>query len=68
MAPLRSGICFSIRSVQLKKAITDGMEGDLVNDPNSVFNGQRMVNGWKNSGLRGHYDVDPKRMVAAAAS
>ena len=44
------------------------MEGDLVNDPNSVFNGQRMVNGWKNSGLRGHYDVDPKRMVAAAAS
>ena len=43
--------------------ITDGMEGDLVNDPNSVFNGQRMVNGWKNSGLPWTYDVDPKRMV-----
>jgi rhodanese-related sulfurtransferase len=43
--------------------IMDGMEGDLVNDPNSVFNGQRMVNGWKNSGLPWTYDVDPKRMI-----
>jgi hypothetical protein len=32
-------------------------------DTNSVFRGQRMVNGWKNSGLPWTYDVDPKRMV-----
>ena len=31
--------------------ITDGFEGDLVDDPNSIFHGQRLVNGWKNSGL-----------------
>ena len=43
--------------------ISDGMEGDLVTDTNSVFRGQRMVNGWKNSGLPWTYDVDPKRMV-----
>ena len=43
--------------------ITDGMEGDLVQDPNSVFYGQRLVNGWKNSGLPWTYQVDPKRMV-----
>jgi rhodanese-related sulfurtransferase len=43
--------------------ITDGFEGDLVDDPNSVFHGQRLVNGWKNSGLPWTYDVDPKRML-----
>jgi len=43
--------------------ISDGMEGDLVDDPRSVFQGQRMVNGWKNSGLPWTYNVDPKRMI-----
>lgn len=43
--------------------ITDGMEGDVVKDPDSVFDGQRLVNGWKNSGLPWTYDVDPVRMV-----
>jgi rhodanese-related sulfurtransferase len=43
--------------------ITDGMEGDAVNDPDSVFNGQRLVNGWKNSGLPWTYKIDPERMV-----
>jgi rhodanese-related sulfurtransferase len=43
--------------------ITDGMEGDTVNDPDSVFRGQRLVNGWKNSGLPWTYDVNPARMV-----
>ena len=43
--------------------ITDGMEGDAVKDPNSVFNGQRLVNGWKNSGLPWTYDANPDRMV-----
>jgi rhodanese-related sulfurtransferase len=43
--------------------ITDGMEGDAVKDPDSVFNGQRLVNGWKNSGLPWTYKIDPERMV-----
>jgi rhodanese-related sulfurtransferase len=46
--------------------ITDGMEGDAVKDPESVFRGQRMVNGWKNAGLPWTYDVDPARMVLPA--
>ena len=47
-------------------SITDGMEGDSVKDPDSVFVGQRMVNGWKNSGLPWTYRVDPDRMVLPA--
>jgi rhodanese-related sulfurtransferase len=43
--------------------ITDGMEGDVVKDPDSVFHGQRLVNGWKNSGLPWTYHIDPVRMV-----
>jgi len=43
--------------------ITDGMEGDAVTDPNSVFLGQRLVNGWKNSGLPWTYKLTPDRMV-----
>lgn len=43
--------------------ITDGMEGDDVKDPGSVFRGQRLVNGWKNSGLPWTYEIDPARMV-----
>ncbi len=46
--------------------ITDGMEGDSVKDPDSVFNGKRLVNGWKNSGLPWTYRVDPERMVLPA--
>jgi rhodanese-related sulfurtransferase len=43
--------------------ITDGVEGDVVKDPNSVFNGQRLVNGWKNSGLPWTYDINPDRLI-----
>ena len=43
--------------------ITDGMEGDAVNDSSSVFFGQRLRNGWKNSGLPWTYAPDPGRMV-----
>jgi len=43
--------------------ITDGFEGDSVKDPGSVFNGQRMVDGWRNSGLPWTYQPDPARMV-----
>ena len=46
--------------------ITDGMEGDHVKDPNSVFQGQRLVNGWKNSGVPWTYHIDPDRMVLPA--
>ena len=38
--------------------ITDGMEGDVANDPASVYNGKRMKNGWKNS-APWTYAVDP---------
>lgn len=43
--------------------ITDGMEGDAVKDPNSVFVGQRLVNGWKNSGCPWTYKLTPERLV-----
>jgi rhodanese-related sulfurtransferase len=43
--------------------ITDGMEGDTVQDLNSVFQGQRLVNGWKNSGCPWTYKLTPDRMV-----
>jgi rhodanese-related sulfurtransferase len=38
--------------------ITDGMEGSVVDDPESVFHGRRMKNGWKNSGLPLTYEID----------
>ena len=43
--------------------IIDGMEGDPVADPASVFQGQRLVNGWKNSGCPWTYKLTPDRMV-----
>jgi rhodanese-related sulfurtransferase len=46
--------------------ITDGVEGDAVKDTNSVFDGQRLVNGWKNSGLPWTYRIDPDRLVFPA--
>lgn len=46
--------------------ITDGMEGDTVKDPESVFRGQRLVNGWKNSGLPWTYEIDPARLLLPA--
>jgi rhodanese-related sulfurtransferase len=43
--------------------ITDGVEGDEVTDLESVFVGQRLVNGWKNSGAPWTYEIDPARVV-----
>lgn len=43
--------------------ITDGVEGDEVADPNSVFFGQRLVNGWKNSGCPWTFKLTPERMI-----
>ena len=48
-------------------SITDGMEGDSIDDPLSVFNGQRLRNGWKNSGLPWTYEPDPERIMATGA-
>jgi len=39
------------------------MEGDTVEDPDSVFVGQRLKNGWKNSGCPWTYKLTPERMV-----
>jgi rhodanese-related sulfurtransferase len=43
--------------------IVDGMEGDVVNDPTSLYNGQRMKNGWKNSGCPWTYKLNTDRML-----
>ncbi len=43
--------------------ITDGVEGDKVEDPESVYQGKRLKNGWKNSDLPWTYHADPKKMV-----
>jgi rhodanese-related sulfurtransferase len=42
--------------------ITDGMEGDEVNNSASVYHGHRLVNGWKNSGLPWTYQPNPGLM------
>lgn len=41
-------------------SVTDGFEGDKVNDPNSYFTGKRVKNGWKNSGAPWTYETNPK--------
>jgi rhodanese-related sulfurtransferase len=43
--------------------ILDGMEGDTVTDPDSVFVGQRLKNGWKNSGCPWTYKLTLERML-----
>jgi rhodanese-related sulfurtransferase len=42
--------------------IIDGIEGDTVDDPESVFHGKRMKNGWKNS-APWVYGVDPEKII-----
>jgi rhodanese-related sulfurtransferase len=41
--------------------ITDGMEGDKVDDPGNVHHGKRMRNGWKNCGSPWTYDINPEQ-------
>ena len=43
-------------------SITDGVEGDKVEDPGSVFVGKRMKNGWKNS-APWVYGFDPEKII-----
>ena len=42
--------------------ILEGLEGERVNDPRSVYHRKRMVNGWKNAGLPWTYDLEPSQM------
>jgi rhodanese-related sulfurtransferase len=39
--------------------IIDGMEGDMVDDPGSMYHGKRMRSGWKNCGAPWTYDINP---------
>jgi rhodanese-related sulfurtransferase len=47
--------------------IIDGMEGDSVDDPQSVFLGQNLKNGWKNSGCPWTYKLTPDQMILPKA-
>ena len=42
--------------------IINGLEGDRVDDPGSVYHGKHMRNGWKNSGLPWGYAFHPDLM------
>jgi rhodanese-related sulfurtransferase len=62
----RSAIAVNLLAAAgFKKAynVMDGMEGDVVHDADSVFQGQRVKNGWKNSGCPWTYKLTPDRMV-----
>ena len=70
MAMCRSGGRGAIAVNLLAKAgfknvynIIDGMEGDTIDDADSVFRGQRLKNGWKNSGCPWTYDLTPDRVL-----
>jgi rhodanese-related sulfurtransferase len=43
-------------------SVIDGVEGDKVTDPDSVFFGKRMKNGWKNT-APWVYDIDPEKLI-----
>ena len=47
--------------------IIDGMEGDTVEDPASDLHGQRLVNGWKNSGCPWTKKLTLERLVLPKA-
>ena len=42
--------------------ITDGMEGDAVNELGSHEHGKRTIDGWKNSGAPWTYEIDPEKL------
>ncbi len=66
----RSGVRGSLAANLLAEAgfknvynIIDGIEGDPVQESDSVYKGHRLKNGWKNSGLPWTYEVDPNLIV-----
>ena len=73
MVMCRSGGRSAMAVNQLAKAgftnvynIIDGMEGDSVEDPESVFAGQRLRNGWKNAGCPWTYEMAGDRLLLPA--
>ena len=75
LALCRSGGRSAIAANLLAKAgftkvynVVDGMEGDVVKDLDSLFLGQRLHSGWKNSGSPWTYDLTPDRMLLPNAS
>ncbi|MDB4270663.1 rhodanese-like domain-containing protein [bacterium] len=42
--------------------ITDGFEGDAISDIENLYYGQRLKNGWKNSGVPWTYKIDRELM------
>jgi len=70
MVMCRSGVRSAIAVNLLAQAgfthvhnIVDGMEGDTVDDDDSVYAGQRMKNGWKNAGCPWTYTLTPERLL-----
>lgn len=66
----RSGGRSAMAVNQLAKAgykyvynITDGFEGDMVKDKNSLYYEKRMMNGWKNCGAPWTYELNPDLIV-----
>jgi rhodanese-related sulfurtransferase len=47
--------------------IVNGLEGDRIVDPGSVFNGKHLRNGWKNEGLHWGYEFHPDLMWVSPA-
>lgn len=67
MLMCRSGHRSAAATERLAKAgftniynITDGFEGDVIKDEESVFNGKRAKNGWKNVGTPWTYELKPE--------
>jgi rhodanese-related sulfurtransferase len=40
--------------------VIDGFEGDSIKDPDSVFDGWRLKNGWRNAGIPWTYKLNPE--------
>ena len=49
-------------------SVTDGFEGDRVNDPSSAHHGKRLKNGWKNSDIPWTDRLDPQLMWIPSGS
>jgi rhodanese-related sulfurtransferase len=47
--------------------IIDGMEGDAIVDADSLFNGRRLKNGWKNSRCPWTYELTGDRLLLPGA-
>ncbi|GFK96126.1 Thiosulfate sulfurtransferase GlpE [Fundidesulfovibrio magnetotacticus] len=43
-------------------SMVDSFEGDAVTDPENLYNGKRMKNGWKNYGLPWTYALNPAQV------